>query len=81
MKKKTFSISEFKSKSLGLLEQVSRTGEAITVTKRGKPIAKVIPIAIAEDKPVPGKLRETLVDEGDLLTPFGESLWKAAEPK
>ena len=81
MKKKTFSVSEFKAKSLGLLEQVSRTGEAITVTKRGKPIAKVVPITSAEDKPVPGKLRDTLIEEIDLVTPFGAELWKAAEPK
>ena len=81
MKKNTFSISEFKSKSLGLLEQVSRTGEAIIVTKRGKPIAKVVPFGNAEEKPVAGKLRDTLVEENDLITPFGASIWKAAEPK
>lgn len=81
MKKNTFSVSEFKSKSLGLLERVSRTGETIIVTKRGRPIAKVIPMGNADEKPVAGKLRNTLIEEIDIVTPFGANLWKAAEPK
>ncbi len=38
-------ISEFKSKSLKLLDNIQRSGEPITVTKRGAPIAKVIPLS------------------------------------
>ena len=37
------SISEFKAKSLALLERVRRTGRSIVVTKRGEPIAEVVP--------------------------------------
>ena len=81
MKQKSLSVSEFKSKSLGLLEEVSRTGESIIVTKRGKPIAKVIPFAEAGDKLVLGKLRGTVTEELDIITPFGARLWKAAEPE
>jgi prevent-host-death family protein len=36
-------ISEFKAKSLALLERVRRTGRSIVVTKRGRPIAEVVP--------------------------------------
>ena len=39
----TISISEFKAKSLALLERVRRTGRPLIVTKRGRPIAEVIP--------------------------------------
>lgn len=39
----TISISEFKAKSLALLERVRRTGRPLVVTKRGRPIAEVIP--------------------------------------
>lgn len=35
--------SEFKAKCLGLLDQVSATGETVVVTKRGKPVARVVP--------------------------------------
>lgn len=34
--------SEFKAKCLELLDRVNRTGEPIVVTKRGKPVAKVM---------------------------------------
>jgi prevent-host-death family protein len=80
MKKTVFSISEFKARSLGLLERVSKTGESLVVTKHGKPIAKVIPFTDQKDKPVPGKLADTLLDEQDIVSPFGARLWKAAEP-
>lgn len=40
---KTVSISEFKATCLGLLEEVRQTGRAVLVTKRGVPIAQVVP--------------------------------------
>jgi antitoxin (DNA-binding transcriptional repressor) of toxin-antitoxin stability system len=33
--------SEFKAKCLKLIDEVAETGEAIVITKRGKPIARV----------------------------------------
>jgi prevent-host-death family protein len=36
-------ISEFKAKCLSLLEQVAKTKTPLRVTRRGKPIAEVIP--------------------------------------
>ena len=79
MSKKTYSVSEFKSKSLGLLERVARNRESIIVTKRGKPIAKVIPIAAASHKPEPGRLSGTLLSEEDIVTPLGSKMWTATE--
>ena len=79
MKKKSFSVSEFKSKSLGLLEEISRTGEGIVVTKRGKPIAKSHPVQRGSEKPEPGRLRDMLISEDDIVSPLGAKLWKAAE--
>jgi prevent-host-death family protein len=34
---------EFKAKCLKLMEQVARTRRAIVITKRGKPVAKLVP--------------------------------------
>ena len=39
---KTVSVSEFKAKCLGLLAAVQATGEALLVTKRGKPLVRVL---------------------------------------
>jgi prevent-host-death family protein len=35
--------SEFKAKCLGLLDEVERTGDRLVITKKGKPIADVVP--------------------------------------
>jgi len=35
--------SEFKAKCLALLDEVSETKETLVVTKRGKPVARVMP--------------------------------------
>lgn len=40
-------ISEFKARSHALLERVRRTGRSLVVTKRGEPIAEVVPPSIA----------------------------------
>jgi len=47
---KEMAISEFKAKCLAALEEVRATGESLLVTRRGKPMAEVIP-ASASGKP------------------------------
>jgi prevent-host-death family protein len=79
MSKKSYSVSEFKAKSLGLLEEVARDRSTITVTKRGVPIAKVIPIPAPSKTPEPGKLLDALLFEEDIVSPLGARIWKAAE--
>lgn len=36
--------TEFRAKCLGLFDWVARTGGTIVITKRGKPMARVVPI-------------------------------------
>jgi len=78
-KKKVFSVSEFKAKALGLFERVSREGEDITITKHGKPLAKVIAVRDAASKPTPGKLEGTVISEEDITTPLGAKLWTSTK--
>jgi prevent-host-death family protein len=42
---KLIGAAEFKAHCLRLLDEVQRTGESITVTKRGKPVAEVKAVA------------------------------------
>lgn len=42
---KTIVVSQFKAKCTALLREAQRTGEAILITRRGKPLARVEPIA------------------------------------
>jgi prevent-host-death family protein len=71
------SVSEFKAKALSILDHVSRTGEEVILTKRGKPIAKVCAYGDLE-RPVLGGLEGTILYEGDIVSPLGEGDWDAA---
>ena len=73
---KTMAITEFKMHALRVLGEVAKTREPIVVTKRGKPLAEIVPVA--EKNPSPGKLAETLVFEDDIVSPLGEEIWNAS---
>ena len=40
---RTITASQFKTKCLALMDEVLRTGEAILITKNGKPVAHLTP--------------------------------------
>jgi prevent-host-death family protein len=63
-------ISEFKAKCLGLLDQVSKTKTPIRVTRRGKPVADVIPPASEPGEASwMGSLAEVTKIAGDIVSP------------
>lgn len=64
--------AEFKSHCLSLLDEVADTGRAIVVTKRGRPVARVVPI---EDN-VRESLLGSVLEEHDLLAPIDDP-WDA----
>lgn len=44
MSTREIKAGEFKAKCLKLMDEVAATGEAIVITKRGKPIARIEPV-------------------------------------
>ena len=76
---KTMAISEFKAHALKVLTEVSKSQEAIIITRRGKPLAQVVPYRKSEMKSKPGKLAAAFVFEKDIITPLGEGLWESAK--
>jgi prevent-host-death family protein len=64
---RTIASSTFKAKCLGLLDEVARTGHPITVTKRGRPVARVVPIQVPEPVELRGSVQYD--SEADLLAP------------
>jgi prevent-host-death family protein len=76
---KTMAISEFKAYALKVLSDVAKSQETIVITKRGKPLAQVVPYRISVVKPTPGKLAGAFVFEKDIITPLGEELWEASQ--
>lgn len=48
--KKVLSASEFKTKCLACLGEIEQSGEAITITRRGRPVAVLGPVRRAAGK-------------------------------
>lgn len=63
---KTVPAGEFKVHCLALLDKVARTRQALIVTKRGKPVAKVVPTEAQK----PGKLLGSVKFHGDIVAPI-----------
>jgi prevent-host-death family protein len=63
-------ISKFKATCLSLLDQVNKTGQPILVTKKGEPIAQVVPPPKPK-KPASwlGSFRSTGKIKGDIVSP------------
>ncbi|MBI4191198.1 MAG: type II toxin-antitoxin system Phd/YefM family antitoxin [Betaproteobacteria bacterium] len=78
MKGPTMEISaaEFKAKCLKLMDEIAKTRKPIVITKRGKPVAKLVPAEPASRKPLYGCMAGTVTYEGDLLAPLDVE-WEA----
>jgi prevent-host-death family protein len=59
----------FKAKCLKLLEQVAVNREPLVVTKRGKPLATVIPMP-AKQRDIVGSMKGTVTILGDIISPL-----------
>jgi antitoxin (DNA-binding transcriptional repressor) of toxin-antitoxin stability system len=66
IKPKTISASEFKAKCLQIFDELD--AEGIVVEKRGKPIAKVIPLGPADNSAIIGSMRGSIEIKGDILS-------------
>ena len=65
---------EFKAKCLEVLDRVAREGSAYVVTKRGRPVAKVVPLDVAK----PTSLRGSVTYLADITEPLGDE-WPVDE--
>jgi prevent-host-death family protein len=72
----TIAAAEFKAKCLHVLDEVEKTREPITVTKRGRPVARIVPIP-AEPHSLFGIAEGTIIyNADDDLLSTGEA-WDA----
>jgi len=67
---------QFKARCLALLDLVSRSHQVVTITKRGKPVARLVPLDVEKPRKLFGWLAGHVVEEGDIVSPTGES-WEA----
>ena len=71
--------TEFKTKCLKLMDEVAKTHETIVITKRGKPIAKLVPVE-PEKEAQPsyfGCMAGTIKITGDIMAPIENEDWEA----
>lgn len=61
--------SEFKAKCLAILDEVERTGEAVTILKRGRPVARLVPPILEEGAYPQHSLFGTVEFLGDVVEP------------
>jgi len=62
-------ISEFKAKCLGLLDEVNETKKPIRITRRGKPVAEIVPPSRVRKLRKLGALSGTMTILGDIVSP------------
>ncbi|HUZ31088.1 MAG TPA: type II toxin-antitoxin system Phd/YefM family antitoxin [Xanthobacteraceae bacterium] len=72
---KIIKASEFKAKCLAILDEVERTRKTIVITKRGKPVAEIVP-HVAAKRNARGILKGRLEIVGDIISPI-DVAWEA----
>ena len=71
--------AEFKSRCLSVMDRINKTREAVLITKRGKPVARLIPVPDPiKQTGVFGCLVGTAVLSDDLIRGTGAA-WNAAK--
>ena len=71
---RTIPAGKFKAECLALLDEVAASGEEIIVTKRGKPVARVLPLEPPDS--LKGSVTYLVSDE-ELMAP----LWDNWDPQ
>ena len=69
---RTIPAGEFKAKCLALLDEVAETGEELVVAKRGRPVARVAPLAKTTRKKKYNRpsLAHMVLSTGDIVSPL-----------
>lgn len=71
-KLRTMTATAFKARCLAVLDEVESTRRPVIVTKRGRPVARIVP---AEEADV-SDLRGSVLWMGDVVLPIGDD-WEA----
>jgi prevent-host-death family protein len=77
MKTKTIPAGKFKVHCLSIMDEVQAKHEAVVITKRGKPVAKLVPVEKAKDD-IFGffKSKGKVEIKGDIVSPaFSPEEW------
>jgi prevent-host-death family protein len=70
----TLSVSKFKATCLSVLEEVKTKKKKVCITKRGVPIAEIVPVTGKEKT---ASLKSCVAFIGDIVSPVAEEEWEA----
>ena len=73
---KKVSKSEFKPKALRFFREIEQTGEALTITDRGKPVLKIVPYSENPEDTL-RMLRNSVIKYENPLDPVGVNDWES----
>ena len=68
---------EFKARCLAMMDEVRDAGGEYVITKRGEPVAKLVPVR-TERRPLLGSMKGTARTRGDIVSPLDEP-WTALD--
>ena len=74
MEERTIAATDFKARCLRWLDRVAEEGRGLTITKRGRPVARLVPIESA-GKPLAGRWEGKVKVEGDVVYFDTSSEW------
>jgi prevent-host-death family protein len=68
MKTKTMPAGQFKVHCLAVMDEVAAKRQAVVITKRGKPVAKLVPVEKEKDD-IFGFYKGKIEIKGDIVSP------------
>jgi prevent-host-death family protein len=75
MKTKTIPAGAFKARCLAIMDEVQAKRQAVVITKRGKPVAKLVPVEKEKDD-IFGFFKGKMKITGDVVSPaFSPEEW------
>jgi len=66
---KTIPAGMFKARCLAIMDEVQAKREAVVITKRGKPVAKLVPVGKDDKDEIFGFFKGKIKVTGDIVSP------------
>ncbi len=81
MKDRVLSASDFKAACLACIGEVEQSGDCITITRRGRPVAVLSPVKAATGKSPANSWARKARITGDIVNADTSALWDVADPR
>jgi prevent-host-death family protein len=69
---KEVAISEFKAKCLALIDELQKTKQPLRITRRGKPVAELVPPTPKHEGNLLGFMKGRMEILGDIVSPAAD---------